>query len=149
MQTAFKTIASSVVALLSGFLLYPYCIVYGTLRASGWNPLPKALASAGLIGPNLHSALAVSDFAFWCLLALPTALLVVFLKPRHVVLYTALATIPFYLWLSMKAGELLTTPVELVSWLVVIPVTVTVVSVLNNWLRSNYSFKPRPLRGSA
>jgi hypothetical protein len=149
MQTAVKNIISAGIALLSGLFLYPYCLVYGMLGASLWSPLPKGFAAAGLVGKNFYSALAVSDFFIWCVLALPTALIVVFLKPRRVAFHTALATIPFYLWLSIKVGELLTMPSELIVYLVVIPVTVALVSAVRNWVRSNYSFKPRPLRGSA
>ena len=147
MQPKIKPLISCVVAISSGFLLYPYCIVYGMLGASLWSPLPRVLASTGLNAEAFRFALSVSDFFIWLVLALPTALLINWLKPKYLTLYTVLATLPFYLWFSARTGALITDLSSVVVWLVVVPLAVAIVAMISRKVRSNNSFKPSPLRG--
>ena len=147
MQPKIKILVSCAVATISSFLLYPYCIVYGMLGASLWSPLPRALASTGLGPEAFRFALSISDFFIWLVLALPTALLINWLKPKQLALYTALATLPFYLWLSARTGGLITDLSSIIVWLVVVPIAVVIVAMISSKVRSNNSFKPSPLRG--
>ena len=148
MQTKFRFFTSSLVAALVGWWLFPTLIVYGMLYVSRWSPIPSFLSSVGLSGSDLVQTLFVFDFITWIILAIPTAIVLNWLKPKYLLWYTALATVPFFSRLVLTTSSVTIQAADVVTWLVVPSIAVALVAWIGHRLRPNNSFNPMPLRGT-
>ena len=140
---------ASIIATLVGWYVFPYLLTFGTLYASRWFPVPQLLIATGLQGPAFYQAMHVYDFALWVALAIPTAIILTRLKPRHLIWYTALATIPYFAWVIPALEKPIFVIQYAVSLLFAPAVAVAMVVFIERRVRPNNSFKPTPLRGAA
>ena len=107
----------------------------------------------GVTGVGFRIAIAAMDFLINVILCLPAAWALLHLGPRHIRANTLLALLSFAMTEAIALG-VPTLSFGLASWfsyiasLLVLPVSVwLLLKLIGN--ASNYSFKPRPLRGSA
>ncbi len=117
------------------------------------NPLPSLMIKIGVTGVSFRIFIATMDFFINVILCLPAAWALLQLGVRHIRANTLLALLSFAVTELIVLGTP-TVSFDLANWfsyigsLVALPVSVWLVSkLIGN--ASNYSFKPRPLRGSA
>ena len=139
MQTKLRFLASSLVAALVGWWLFPTLIVYGMLYVSRWSPIPSFLRLLGISGSNLVQTLFVIDFITWLILAIPTAIVLNWLKPRRLLWYTALATVPFSSWLVVTTSGGAAQATYVVTWLLVPSVAVAVIAWISHRVRGEFN----------
>jgi hypothetical protein len=123
-----------------------------------YTPVPQWLVDLGILGSAFYSILFVSDFLLNILFCLPVAFVICRLRPEKIVLYTALAVVPAFVWtnrLLISEPERLTLFVPWYSFvpgwifgLVSIPLAVFIV---NRLTKRSSTFRPTASteRGSA
>ena len=141
-------VASGLAALV-GWFVFPYLVGVGTLYASQSFATTQLLLATGLHGQPLYWTLHVYDFVVWVALAIPTAVVLRLLKPRHLVWYTALATVPYFAWVLSFGSNLGFVGQYALLFLAAPATAVALVAFIERRLRPNNSFKPTPLRGAA
>ncbi len=88
---------SAIAALAIGFI-YGLFLVFCWAYIAAYSPLPRWLIDFGLTGLPFRSILLPIDFLTSVILSLPTAFVLVKLRPRKLALYVPLAVLPVFIW---------------------------------------------------